>query len=102
MLYKTVEFQNVVGQKVKVVDIPVVGRSHRYYFMIQARLQMFITPLYNQPQTTSCFSFRDYLKRKMKWSDFQNLYTNDNQWNNNESLTNFPTPSRNNHFSSKS
>ncbi|WP_209121106.1 DUF2535 family protein [Alkalihalobacillus sp. BA299] len=100
MLYKTVEFQNVVGQKLKVVDIPVVARSHRHFFMIQARLQMFISPLYNQRQTKDCFSFRDYLKRKIKWSDFENLFHIDNRKSNDDSLIYFPSSVRNDDFPS--
>ncbi|MFC0560578.1 DUF2535 family protein [Halalkalibacter alkalisediminis] len=74
MFYKRIEFRNVTGQKVKVTEIPVVGSTDRYYFMIQARLQIFISSLYNNPEEKSCYSFREYLKRKIKWSDFEDLF----------------------------
>lgn len=74
LLYKTVEFKNVAGQKVKIIEIPVLGKNNRYYFMVQARLQSFIPAVYNKTQEKSCYSFRDYLKRKMKWPDFKELF----------------------------
>ncbi|MCQ6275506.1 DUF2535 family protein [Bacillus sp. V3B] len=75
MLYKSLEFKNVVGQKIKIIEIPVLGENNRYYFMIQVRLQIFISSLYNKPQDKSSFSFRDYLKRKMRWPDFKDLFS---------------------------
>jgi hypothetical protein len=75
LLYKSLEFKNVVGQKVKVIEIPVIGIENRYYFMIQTRLQTFTSSLYNKPQEKGCYSFREYLKRKMKWPDFKDLYS---------------------------
>ncbi|RFU68091.1 DUF2535 family protein [Bacillus sp. V59.32b] len=73
MLYKTLEFKNVIGQKVKVIEIPVLELNNRYYFMIQVRLQTFVSSLYNKPEQKCCYSFHDYLKRKMRWSDFSDL-----------------------------
>jgi hypothetical protein len=73
LLSKSLEFKNAFGQKVKVIEIPVLEKNNRYYFMIQARLQVFITSLDNKPLEKSCYSFRDYLKRKMSWSDYQDL-----------------------------
>lgn len=74
VLYKSLEFKNVFGEKVKVVDIPVLGVEDRHYFFIQVRLQNLASSLYEQPQPKSCYSFRDYLKRKMKWSEFAEIY----------------------------
>jgi predicted GTPase len=74
LFYKRIEFKNAVGQKVKVTEIPVLGSNDRYYFMIQARLQLFISSLYNNPQEKSSYSFREYLKRKIRWSDFEDLF----------------------------
>ncbi|MFV8829567.1 DUF2535 family protein [Alkalihalobacterium sp. APHAB7] len=103
MLYKTLEFQNVLGQKVKVIEIPVVARNHQHYFMIQARLQMFISQLYNQPKATSSFSFRDYLKQKMEWSEFERLFSMDarirkNHHTNDDTLIFLPACARNRDF----
>ncbi|MFZ7944134.1 DUF2535 family protein [Neobacillus sp. 19] len=75
MLCKSLEFKNVVGQKIKVIDIPVLAINNRYYFMIQVRLQIFVSYIYTHPQEKSCYSFRDYLKRKMNGSDFKDLFS---------------------------
>lgn len=74
MLCKSLEFKNVDGQKIKVVEIPVLETSNRYYFRVQVRLQLFISYLYNNPDGKSCYSFREYLKRKMSWADYQDLF----------------------------
>jgi hypothetical protein len=75
LLFKSLEFHNVVGQKIKVIDIPVLETNNCYYFMIQVRLQTFLSFLYNEPQEKSCHSFREYLKRKMSGPNFKELYS---------------------------
>lgn len=75
MLYKTIEFKNKYGQKVIVIDIPVLNLSNCHYFMVQVRLQNFISMLYVQPQPKSSYSFREYLKRKIKWSEYDHLFS---------------------------
>ncbi|WP_078550183.1 DUF2535 family protein [Litchfieldia alkalitelluris] len=82
MLYKSLEFKNAAGQKVKIIEIPVVGNTNHYYFMIQARLQHFISKLYNRPQEKTCYSFREYMKLKMNWTDFNNLFSMEELRNN--------------------
>jgi hypothetical protein len=74
LLFKSLEFKNVVGQKVKVIDIPVLEEDNRYCFMIQVRLQTFITALYKEQKAKKCYSFRDYLKRTLKWPDYEELF----------------------------
>ncbi|MFP5114662.1 DUF2535 family protein [Bacillaceae bacterium C204] len=74
MLCKSLEFKNIDGQKIKVIEIPVLKTKNAYYFMIQVRLQIFISFLYEQPYEKSCYSFREYLKRKMSWTDYQDLF----------------------------
>jgi len=74
LLCKSLEFKNIDGQKIKVIDIPVLETKNAYYFMIQVRLQIFISSLYQQPFEKSCYSFREYLKRKMSWTDYQDLF----------------------------
>jgi hypothetical protein len=74
LLFKSLEFKNVVGQKVKVMEIPVLEEDSRYYFMIQVRLQTFITSLHKDPKAKRCYSFRDYLKRALKWPDYEELF----------------------------
>nr|WP_263327200.1 YpmP family protein [Neobacillus sp. Marseille-Q6967] len=74
MLCKSLEFKNVIGQKIKVIEIPVVEKNSRYYFMVQLRLQIFISCLYQKHQVKRCYSFREYLKRKLSWPDYIDLY----------------------------
>jgi hypothetical protein len=75
LLFKSYEFKNIVGQKIKVIEIPVLDRKNHYSFMIQVRLQSFVTSLYNNPNGKSCYSFRDYLKQKMDSHDFKDLFS---------------------------
>ncbi|MDR7079381.1 hypothetical protein J2Y03_004439 [Neobacillus niacini] len=75
LLYKSLEFKNLAGQKIKVIEIPVVEINNPYYFTIQVRLQTFISFIYNNPDEKSSYSFREYLKRKISWSDFRDLYS---------------------------
>jgi hypothetical protein len=82
LLCKSLEFKNVVGKKIKVIDIPVLETKNPNYFRIQTRLQVFISSLNNVPQEKSCYSFREYLKRKMSWQDFNELYSR-NEFKNN-------------------
>jgi hypothetical protein len=42
--------------------------------MIQVRLQTFITALYKEQKAKKCYSFRDYLKRTLKWPDYEELF----------------------------
>jgi hypothetical protein len=74
LLVKSLEFKNMVGQKVKVTDIPVLEEDNRYYFMIQVRLQTLINALYRETQSKKCYSFREYLKRTLKWPDYEELF----------------------------
>jgi hypothetical protein len=74
LLFKSLEFKNVVGQKVKVTDIPVLEEDSPYKFMIQVRLQTFITSIYFEKNPKKCYSFKDYLKRVLKWPDYKQLF----------------------------
>lgn len=75
LICKSLEFKNEDGQKIKVIEIPVLASNSPHYFMVQARLERFISLLYHNPQEKSCYSFRDHLKRKMSWADFMELYS---------------------------
>lgn len=74
VLTKSLEFRNAVGQKVKVTDIPVLEEDSTYRFMIQVRLQIFVTSLYGEKKLKKCYSFKDYLKKVMKWPDYEQLF----------------------------
>lgn len=74
LLFKSLEFKNEVGQKVKVMDIPVLEEDSTYKFMIQVRLQTFVTSIYGEKKPKKCYSFKDYLKKVMKWPDYEQLF----------------------------
>nr|WP_263326022.1 YpmP family protein [Neobacillus sp. Marseille-Q6967] len=74
MLLKSLEFKNVVGQKVKVMDIPVLEEDSTYKFMIQIRLEKFISSIYREKTPKKCYSFKEYLKKVMKWPDYEQLF----------------------------
>jgi len=61
-------------QKVKIIEIPVLERKHPDFFLIQVRLQLFISMIYDNPEEKSCYSFRDYSKQKMKWPKYVHLF----------------------------
>lgn len=82
VLFKSLEFKNVVGQKVKVMDIPVLEEDNRYFFIIQVRLQTFISSIYRKRSLKRCYSFRDYLKRVLKWPDYEQLFRSEELKNN--------------------
>ncbi len=74
MLFKSLEFKNHVGQKVKVIDIPVLSRNNPYYLLIQFRLQIFVNSLYKKEKVKSCYSFRLYLKGVLKWPVYEEIF----------------------------
>jgi hypothetical protein len=42
--------------------------------MLQIRLQTFLTTIYAQKQPKSIYSFKDYLKNKIKWPDYEAIF----------------------------
>ncbi len=74
LLFKSLEFKNAVGQKVKIVEIPVLKEGNPYSLMIRFRLQTFITSIYGEKHPRKCYSFRDYLKRALRWPDYEQLF----------------------------
>jgi len=75
LVCKSLEFKNSFGQKIKVMDIPVLDKDHRYYFMVDVRLQSYISSLYYKPQEKGNHSFSEYLKRKISWTEYKELYS---------------------------
>lgn len=55
------------------MDIPVMENRH-YDWVIKAHLENFVSSLYDSPQEKTIFSFRDYMKRKMKPAEFNELF----------------------------
>ncbi|MED3553509.1 DUF2535 family protein [Cytobacillus praedii] len=74
MLFKSLEFKNAVGQKVKITEIPVLNKNSPDYFMIQVRLQAFIQSINGVQKEDAIYSYREYLKRVLKWPDYQKLF----------------------------
>ncbi len=74
LLFKSLEFKNDIGQKVKIIEIPVLEEDSTYKFMIQVRLQTYATSLYEEKSLKKCYSFKDYLKNIMKWPDYERLF----------------------------
>ncbi|MED3572079.1 DUF2535 family protein [Cytobacillus praedii] len=74
MLFKSLEFKNAVGQKVKITEIPVLNKNSPDYFMIQVRLQAFIKSINGVQKEVAIYSYREYLKRVLKWPDYQKLF----------------------------
>jgi hypothetical protein len=73
VLLKSLEFKNGYGQKVRILDIPVLAQNNPLYFKVNLRLQMFMSEIYRSPKKRD-FSFRDYLKRHLKWPEYQSIY----------------------------
>ncbi|MGM0845413.1 MAG: DUF2535 family protein [Bacillota bacterium] len=73
MLLKSLEFKNGYGQKVKILDIPVLACDNPLYFKVNMQLQMFLNEI-NQKPGKNAFSFRNYLKRHLKWPEYQSIY----------------------------
>jgi hypothetical protein len=74
LLFKSLEFKNAVGQKVKVIEIPVLEEDSPNFFMIQFRLKTFISAVHKDTSRRSVYSFREYLKRVLKWKDYEHLF----------------------------
>jgi hypothetical protein len=74
LLLKSLEFKHRSGQKVKVIEIPVLEEDSPYRFMIGLRLQSFITNIDSDPHPKKVYSFREYLKKVLKWRDYQLLF----------------------------
>lgn len=74
LLFKSLEFQNVYGQKVKIIEIPVLEEENTYRFMIQLRLEAFIAKVYRSRTSRSVYSFREHLKKVLKWPVYEQIF----------------------------
>ncbi|OCA91531.1 hypothetical protein A8F94_02895 [Bacillus sp. FJAT-27225] len=82
LLVKSLEFTNAVGQKVKIVEIPVLEEDNPNQFMIRFRLQKFMSGLNEEQRPKSSYSFREYLKSNLRWPDYEQLYNSTKLKNN--------------------
>ncbi|KEZ50603.1 DUF2535 family protein [Metabacillus indicus] len=74
MLFKSLEFKLLNGHKVKITDIPVLEEDNQYRFLVQSRLQSFLRKITAKPQPNAVYSFKEYLKRTVKWTDYEAIY----------------------------
>ncbi|WP_175991288.1 DUF2535 family protein [Bacillus sp. Marseille-Q1617] len=82
MLTKTIEFKSKYGRKVKILEVPVLKEDSPLYFRVNLKLHAFITRILEQPSRKSVYSFREYLKKTMKWSDYEQIYHSEELKNN--------------------
>jgi len=74
LILKTIEFHTVNGQWVKITEIPVLEEDNPLRFRVQARLQAYMTAINNQSSPKLVYSFREYLKRVLKWPEYEQLF----------------------------
>ncbi|MFC3885236.1 DUF2535 family protein [Bacillus songklensis] len=77
MLFKSLEFKHVNGQKVKVIEIPVLEDDSTYRFMISLRLEAFMNQVFNNKNPKKVYSFKEYLKRVLKWKQYELIFKED-------------------------
>lgn len=74
LIFKSLEFKNAVGQKVKIIDIPLLNKESPYFFQVQVRLQKFITAVFHAQDNGSTYSFKEHLKKVMRWPDYDQIF----------------------------
>ncbi|MCP3738877.1 DUF2535 family protein [Rossellomorea sp. BNER] len=74
MITKSFEFKTKAGQKVKILEIPVLEEDNPLYFKVNTRLQQFIASVNYENSQKKIFCFREYLKRTVKWSEYEQIY----------------------------
>ena len=74
LLTKTIEFRSKYGRKIKVSEIPVLEEDSPLYFNVNTHLQLFLSQVVKSEENKTNYSFRDYLKRTLKWTEFEKIY----------------------------
>ncbi|MDR9794508.1 DUF2535 family protein [Aeribacillus composti] len=74
MLFKSLEFKLENGQKVKIVEIPVLEEDNSYRFMLNIHMQLFIANICKESKPKSLYNFRSYLKHALKWKDYESIF----------------------------
>jgi hypothetical protein len=77
LLLKSLEFTHQSGQKVKVIEIPVWEEDNLFTLKIKLRLQTFVTKISTGSNPKRTYSFRDHLKKTMKWHEYVEIYSTD-------------------------
>ena len=74
MLFKSLEFKTNNGQKVKITDIPVLNEASPHFYKINARLAQFVAQIHTSSSVKTTYSFREYLKKVLRWPDYELIY----------------------------
>ncbi|WP_339146401.1 MULTISPECIES: DUF2535 family protein [unclassified Sutcliffiella] len=67
MLWKSLEFTVEEGQKVKVIEIPVLEDDSTYHFLVRVRLEAFVRIILSETDPKQIYSFKEYLRTVLKW-----------------------------------
>jgi hypothetical protein len=74
LILKAIEFQTKKGQRVKISEIPVLEEDNPFYVGVRIRLETMMTRIYYAQNPRPFYSFRDYLKKVLRWPDYEQLY----------------------------
>ncbi|ARW07174.1 DUF2535 family protein [Bacillus atrophaeus] len=74
MLLKSLEFKRRDGIQVKVTEIPVLREDENHFFMMNQNLQLYLKEVFSSDSRAQVYSFRQYMKRRMKWKDYQAIF----------------------------
>ncbi|MFS0656726.1 DUF2535 family protein [Bacillus sp. 179-C3.3 HS] len=74
MLLKTICFRRMDGVQIKVTEIPVLRGDETYSFMLTLRLDAFLKKVYVSKGKRDIYSFREDVKRNVKWSTYEKIY----------------------------
>jgi uncharacterized protein Veg len=74
LLTKTIEFKSKYGRKIKISEIPVLEEDSPLYFNVNTHLQLFLSQVVKSKENKTNYCFRDYLKRTLKWKEFEKIY----------------------------
>jgi hypothetical protein len=67
LLWKSLEFTVEEGQKVKVIEIPVLEDDSTYHFLVRVRLEAFVRIILSETDPKQIYSFKEYLRTVLKW-----------------------------------
>ncbi|MCG1021093.1 DUF2535 family protein [Sutcliffiella horikoshii] len=67
MLWKSLEFTVKEGQKVKVIEIPVLEDDSTYHFLVRVKLETFVRVILSESDPKQIYSFKEYLRTVLKW-----------------------------------
>ncbi|MFP7484633.1 DUF2535 family protein [Priestia filamentosa] len=74
MLFKSLEFKLANGQKVKVIEIPVVPHHHPLSFMISVHFESFVKMIERKEIRNELYSFKEYMKKHCKWTTYEQIF----------------------------